>query len=82
MTKEKTSLAFSNRWFRNFQKRHGIGLQKRYGDAQKINIFEYEDDIQKIKDILSNYHVEYIYNLDEVSLFIVIWEINFVDQQF
>lgn len=56
----------SDGWFRNWRGRHGIGKSIRlHGEAADVNLIAPEEEMSKIRDLLEEYDLELIFNMDE-----------------
>lgn len=56
----------SDGWFRNWRGRHGIGKSMRlHGEAADVNLIAAEEELGKIRDLLEEYDLELIFNMDE-----------------
>jgi len=62
------TIEYSTGWLERFKKRFNIKSRFKHGEAASIPTIQ-NDKINEIKDQLSNYNPEDIYNMDETALF-------------
>ena len=66
---ENPIFIFSHGWFRRFLIRNKIYLSKSYGDAGLVDLDKYEEEINRIKELLETFDPDDIYNNNELSFF-------------
>jgi len=65
-----TNFRASNGWFLNWRKRNGIGKSVRlYGEAGDVNVSQFLEAINEMKEALQDYDISNIFNMDETGLF-------------
>lgn len=68
-----SSIKFSDRWVIKFMRRYGFTCREIHGEAGDVHLEGGDEDIteqvEEIKDILKDYPLNRIYNLDEAGLF-------------
>ena len=62
-------LAYSRGWLCNFKKRRGIKLRERHGESASVCAESVESGRDKLKELLKDYQLKDIYNMDETGLF-------------
>ena len=69
-TKEyKKEFDASNGWVRNFKRRFGLVSKLENGESRSVDLNVVEEARLSLKDLLSNYEIDDIYNTDELGLF-------------
>lgn len=62
-------LSLSGGWLDSFKKRHGIDQKQRFGESGDVDMELVESARPGIREILDQYSLSDIYNMDETSLF-------------
>jgi Tc5 transposase DNA-binding domain/Fission yeast centromere protein N-terminal domain len=60
---------FSHGWLSKFKKRHGVGQIKKHGEEASADHTIATTVIPQLKEILKEYNLKDIYNMDETGLF-------------
>ena len=60
---------YSNGWISNFKKRHGITMTVLHGEAKSADLDAAEGGRKKLQEVLKDYDLSCIYNMDESALF-------------
>ena len=65
---EQEGFLFSNDWLRGLKKRSGLKIYKTHGESGNVDLENYKEEIENVKEAMWNYCIEQIYNFDETSL--------------
>jgi hypothetical protein len=65
----KTDFKANKGWFHRFTKRHCLKRVKMHGEALDVDVASFEEDLVRLKTILSNFEPNHIFNMDETGLF-------------
>lgn len=63
------SLAFSKGWLFNFQRRRSLKARRMHGEAGSVSATAVEEGRSALQQVISDYNVQDVYNLDETALF-------------
>jgi hypothetical protein len=62
-------LSYSRGWLEKFKLRFNLRRYTKHGEADKVDLKLIEDKIINIKDEISKYNMNNVYNFDETALF-------------
>src|SRR6185312_7332244 len=69
----------SDGWLTNFKKRHNLKQYNKHGEAQSgPSEEELEEERKKLRELISNYDIEDVFNCDETGKFTVFYCITVV----
>jgi len=61
--------AGSEKWWSNFERRNGLKRANLCGEAGDVDMESLPDKIEKLRDVITKYPLDHIYNMDETGLF-------------
>jgi hypothetical protein len=65
----KDTFKASNGWLQRFKDRHNLKLKALHGEATTVSEGDIEGERKRLKDLISQYDPDDVYNADETALF-------------